>query len=48
VLAWKHIIQIFYSDPALVAATTPDDITKFALARFAELATAITGKVRLF
>jgi hypothetical protein len=48
ILAWKRIIQIFFSDPALIAFTTPEDIPKFALARFAELATAITVKVRLF
>jgi hypothetical protein len=37
--------QLFCSDAAIFSHTTPDQVTKVALARFAELALALSHRI---
>jgi hypothetical protein len=45
IITWRRILQLFYSDAAVFSHTTPDQVTKVALARFAELALALSHRI---
>jgi hypothetical protein len=45
IITWRRILQLFYSDAAIFSHTTPDQVTKVALARFAELALALSHRI---
>jgi hypothetical protein len=45
ILTWRRVLQLFYSDAAVFAHTTPDQVTKVALARFAELTLALSHRI---
>jgi hypothetical protein len=47
IITWRRILQLFYSDAAVISHTTPDQdqITKVALARFADLSLALSHRI---
>jgi hypothetical protein len=45
IITWRRILQLFYSDAAIFSHTTPDQVTTVALARFAELAQALSHRI---
>jgi hypothetical protein len=45
IITWRRILQLFHSDAAIFSHTTPDQVTKVALARFAELALALSHRI---
>jgi hypothetical protein len=45
IITWRRILLLFFSDDAIFSHTTPDQVTKVALARFAELVLALSHRI---
>jgi hypothetical protein len=45
IITGRRILQLFYSDAAVISHTTPDQVTKVALARFADLSLAFSHRI---
>jgi hypothetical protein len=45
IIIWRRILQLFYSDAAVISHTIPDQVTKVALARFADLSLALSDRI---
>jgi hypothetical protein len=45
IITWRRILQLLYSDAAVLSHATPDRVTKVALARFADLSLALSHRI---